>query len=81
MHLERQLLWPDVADKPPDIFLSIGTSQQKKVVELRLREKCEDSERVGITGLVCALLILKRRSFELWSQILSHAIAAHSSLS
>lgn len=27
VHRERKLLWPDVADKPPDIFLSIGTGQ------------------------------------------------------
>ncbi|KAF2826308.1 FabD/lysophospholipase-like protein, partial [Ophiobolus disseminans] len=27
VHRERKLLWPDVADRDPDIFLSIGTSQ------------------------------------------------------
>jgi predicted acylesterase/phospholipase RssA len=27
VHRERKLLWPDVADIDPDIFLSIGTSQ------------------------------------------------------
>jgi len=27
VHRERKLLWPDVADKHPDILLSVGTSQ------------------------------------------------------
>jgi patatin-like phospholipase/acyl hydrolase len=27
VHRERKLLWPDVADREPDILLSIGTSQ------------------------------------------------------
>jgi hypothetical protein len=29
LHRERKLLWPDVANQDPDIFLSIGTSQHK----------------------------------------------------
>jgi hypothetical protein len=37
-HLERQLLWTDVQNKPPDIFLSIGTSQDRKQVELGAKE-------------------------------------------
>jgi patatin-like phospholipase/acyl hydrolase len=32
VHRERKLLWPDVADKHPDIFLSIGTSQNSSEV-------------------------------------------------
>ncbi|KAF2792920.1 FabD/lysophospholipase-like protein [Melanomma pulvis-pyrius CBS 109.77] len=39
-HLERQLLWTDVQNKPPDLFLSIGTSQDRRQVvkELAARE-------------------------------------------
>jgi len=33
MNHERKLLWPDVADQDPDLFLSIGTSQNKADVE------------------------------------------------
>ncbi|CAN9421253.1 unnamed protein product [Alternaria alternata] len=29
MNHERKLIWPDVADRAPDLFLSIGTSQNK----------------------------------------------------
>ena len=29
-HRERKLLWPDVASRHPDIFLSIGTGQDQK---------------------------------------------------
>jgi hypothetical protein len=30
---ERRLLWPDVADRPPDICLSIGTGQNKREID------------------------------------------------
>ena len=33
VHRERMLLWPDVADKHPDILLSIGTSQNSIEVD------------------------------------------------
>ncbi|KAF2128735.1 hypothetical protein P153DRAFT_340903 [Dothidotthia symphoricarpi CBS 119687] len=36
VHRERKLLWPDVAHKGPDIFLSIGTSQNKAEVRSSL---------------------------------------------
>lgn len=32
-HRERQLLWPDVAGNSPDIFLSIGTGQNKRKID------------------------------------------------
>ena len=35
---ERKLLWPEVADRAPDIFLSIGTSQYQKDVEGQIDE-------------------------------------------
>jgi predicted acylesterase/phospholipase RssA len=34
---ERRLLWPDVATKHPDIFLSIGTSQNEEEIRKDLR--------------------------------------------
>jgi patatin-like phospholipase/acyl hydrolase len=30
-HQERKLLWPDVANKSPDVFLSIGTGSNKQI--------------------------------------------------
>jgi patatin-like phospholipase/acyl hydrolase len=36
-HRERRLLWPDVADKNPDVFLSIGTGQNQKKIEREIR--------------------------------------------
>jgi patatin-like phospholipase/acyl hydrolase len=35
---ERMLLWPEVADRAPDIFLSIGTSQYQRDVEGQMDE-------------------------------------------
>ena len=35
---ERKLLWPEVADRAPDIFLSIGTSQYQKDVDGQMGE-------------------------------------------
>jgi patatin-like phospholipase/acyl hydrolase len=35
-HRERRLLWPDVADREPDLFLSIGTSQNQADVSYGL---------------------------------------------
>lgn len=32
-HQERKLLWPDVANKSPDIFLSIGTGSSKRIAK------------------------------------------------
>lgn len=39
-HQERKLLWPDVANKSPDIFLSIGTGSNKHIAK-----QSEQSER------------------------------------
>jgi len=36
VHRERKLLWPDVADKHPDILLSIGTSQNGNGIQKEL---------------------------------------------
>ena len=33
---ERKFLWPDVADRAPDIFLSIGTSQNGADIQCRM---------------------------------------------
>lgn len=33
VHRERKLLWPDVADKHPDILLSIGTGQNEDEIK------------------------------------------------
>ena len=35
---ERKLLWPDVRNQPPDIFLSIGTSVLPRVTNLETKE-------------------------------------------
>jgi Patatin-like phospholipase len=35
---ERILLWPDVANRSPDIFLSIGTSQNQRVIDKQVNE-------------------------------------------
>lgn len=35
---ERKLLWPDVRNQPPDIFLSIGTSVLPRVTNLKTKE-------------------------------------------
>ena len=32
-HSERQILWPDVSSKAPDIFLSMGTGHNKEEVK------------------------------------------------
>ncbi|KAL9033910.1 MAG: hypothetical protein Q9214_007286, partial [Letrouitia sp. 1 TL-2023] len=34
---ERKLLWPDVADHPPDIFLSVGTGKNGALIEEQLK--------------------------------------------
>jgi len=36
VHRERKLLWPDVADRDPDILLSIGTSQNSAILRRSL---------------------------------------------
>jgi hypothetical protein len=46
LHRERKLLWPDVADQDPDIFLSIGTSQYKA----GLQEGSSGQSAAGITS-------------------------------
>jgi patatin-like phospholipase/acyl hydrolase len=38
-HRERRLLWPDVADNNPDIFLSIGTGQNQKKVDKEIMKE------------------------------------------
>jgi hypothetical protein len=34
---ERKLLWPDVRNQPPDVFLSIGTSVLSRVTNLKTK--------------------------------------------
>ncbi|KPI35954.1 Calcium-independent phospholipase A2-gamma [Cyphellophora attinorum] len=34
---ERRLLWPDVASRHPDVFLSLGTGQNARALETRLK--------------------------------------------
>lgn len=36
---ERKYLWPDVADNPPDIVLSLGTGQHAKIVDSAVRSQ------------------------------------------
>jgi len=36
---ERRLIWKDVQDKPPDLLLSIGTSQHQEQVTRELQEQ------------------------------------------
>jgi hypothetical protein len=43
LHQERRLLWPDIADRAPDIFLSIGAGQNKPDMESRMLEITERS--------------------------------------
>ena len=38
-HLERRLLWPDVAKQEPDILLSIGTGQDEREIRHKKRER------------------------------------------
>jgi hypothetical protein len=54
---ERKLLWPDVRDQPPDIFLSIGTGASPRVANLETKEPSRSfpiakgiSELVGYLG-------------------------------
>lgn len=43
-HVERKILWPDVARQPPDIFLSIGTTQNECEIVDQLRRSSEEAE-------------------------------------
>jgi hypothetical protein len=43
---ESELLWPDVAEQSPDVFVSIGTSQDKHKIEAEL-EKVRRREAKG----------------------------------
>lgn len=55
---ERRLLWPDVADREPDIFLSIGTSQNKRDLWNQLRQppsSDRDSKYVKISCLFLSI--------------------------
>lgn len=36
---ERKLLWPDVSHRPPDIFLSLGTGQNKSEIDGKLEQR------------------------------------------
>ncbi|KAL9035741.1 MAG: hypothetical protein Q9214_006446 [Letrouitia sp. 1 TL-2023] len=36
---ERKLIWPDVADSPPDLILSLGTGQNQKKIAQELRNE------------------------------------------
>ena len=36
---ERKLLWPDVADAPPDIILSVGTGMNRRKVQEELKDE------------------------------------------
>ena len=42
---ERKALWPDVADRDPDIFLSLGTGQNESQIQHQLRNEDEAEDR------------------------------------
>lgn len=44
---ERKVLWPDIADSAPDIFLSIGTSKDSRQLnrEIRAAENARQSSK------------------------------------
>jgi patatin-like phospholipase/acyl hydrolase len=42
-HQERKILWPDVANHPPDIFLSIGTSKDAQQLDREI-QNLEDAQ-------------------------------------
>jgi Patatin-like phospholipase len=44
---ERQLLWPDVAKKHPDVFLSIGTSQNARKIRTELGKINNDAPKLN----------------------------------
>lgn len=46
LHDERKLLWPDVANRSPDILLSIGTSQNAAVLANSLADNSTPSQSV-----------------------------------
>jgi predicted acylesterase/phospholipase RssA len=46
-HRERRLLWPDVADNSPDVFLSIGTGQNRNKVEREIGRERPGARRAA----------------------------------
>jgi patatin-like phospholipase/acyl hydrolase len=42
---ERKVLWPDVADHAPDIFLSIGTSKDDRQLDKDIRDLEDELEK------------------------------------
>ena len=55
---ERKLLWPDVAENPPDIFLSVGTGKYGQRLEEQIAEfdplpdRQQHAKRPSISGTV-----------------------------
>ena len=47
---ERKLIWPDVADKHPDILLSLGTGQDARVIQQSLPSDGGHLESSGSNG-------------------------------
>ncbi|KAF2735254.1 FabD/lysophospholipase-like protein [Polyplosphaeria fusca] len=54
---ERKLLWPDVANKHPDVLVSIGTSQNENQILFDLPSDSLDSEERS--RYVCLLLLTR----------------------
>jgi patatin-like phospholipase/acyl hydrolase len=70
---ERKILWPDVAEKHPDIFLSVGTGQNLKKMELELERNVKtlaSSEAKKKTSKVIQLESNKnKRRHQVWKGV------------
>lgn len=45
---ERKLIWPDVADSPPDLILSLGTGQNQKKIAQELQNDIPTTTNKGL---------------------------------
>jgi patatin-like phospholipase/acyl hydrolase len=63
-HQERKLLWPDVANRSPDIFLSIGTGSNKQIAKQSERSETTQSPsryQMHQTKAQCVIANLENR--------------------
>jgi patatin-like phospholipase/acyl hydrolase len=44
---ERKILWPDIANQAPDIFLSIGTSKDARLLQKNIRDLDDELQSSG----------------------------------
>jgi hypothetical protein len=47
---ERKILWPDVAEAPPDIILSVGTGMNGQKIKEELRNDSTETSAVRKAG-------------------------------